>query len=156
MKPRAILPLREMNRTGETMLLQWLRKAALRGALATAMGLMLPSVAAAQNHADAPPAAESRAVSVSLADLDLSDPRDRARAERRLRRAAATVCGRYDGWDRWGGRVMRQVRACERAATETALARAGLDSQFADLQWDENRRYQPIQLATTETDQATP
>jgi hypothetical protein len=43
---------------------------------------------------------------------------------------------------------MREVRACERAATQSAMAQAGLGNAFADLQWDENRRYQPVQLAT--------
>ncbi len=126
------------------MLIKLLRAVALAGAVVLALGMISPSAAAQTLHAD------ETTVTVSLADLDLSEPQNRARAERRLRRAARAACGRHDGWDRWGPRVLRQVRECERAAAEIALARAGLAPQTAEVQWDENRRFRPIQLASAD------
>lgn len=88
---------------------------------------MLGAVAAtAATLAFATPAAAQAAdqVSVSYADLDLGQPADAARFDRRLRAAAAEVCGPDNAKD---VRIHQPVVACQKEA----LSRASSDARLA-------------------------
>ena len=89
---------------------------------------MLGAVAAtAATLAFATPAAAAQTesqVAVSYADLDLGQPADAARFDRRLRAAAAEVCGPDNAKD---VRIHQPVVACQKEA----LSRASSDVRLA-------------------------
>jgi len=93
------------------------------GAVAMAASTLFLATPAA-----AAPAAED-SVFVSYAGLDMSNPADSARFDRRLRAAAEEYCGQVPGTD---VRLFSKVRACRgnvvaNARADLALALAGKD-----------------------------
>lgn len=84
------------------------------------IALAAPLVVAASGNLNGNPLDERNEI-VSYADLDLSDPADAARLERRVRAAAKRVC---EEGPNVSLRARASRRACERGATEQGLANA--------------------------------
>jgi UrcA family protein len=103
---------------GQRIFVMFIRIVSALGALAaTAATVAFATPAAAQ-------AEEERSVTVSIAGLDLSNPTDAVRLDRRLRAAAQIVCGPDERMD---VRSHHEAMACQKSA----LARANADVQLA-------------------------
>jgi UrcA family protein len=87
------------------------------GAVAMAASTLFLATPAA-----AAPAGED-AIAISYAGLDMSNPADAARFDRRLRAAAEDYCGQVPGTDT---RLFSKVRACRSAVVDNAKAELSL------------------------------
>ena len=115
--PRGRLLRRTLATERQRNFVMLIRIVSMLGALAaTAATVAFASPAAAQT--------EDRSVVVSFAGLDLANPADAVRLDRRLQSAARSVCGPDLAAD---FRIHEQTVACEK----TAIARARSDVQVA-------------------------
>jgi UrcA family protein len=69
-------------------------------------------------------AQENDSVAISVADLDLSDPGDSARFERRVRQAARTLCGDHQ-------LQTLDMRGITQACHDSVISNARADAQVA-------------------------
>jgi UrcA family protein len=90
---------------------------------------LLAGAAAAQSHADAPPA-----VSVSYADLKLGETKDAAIMLKRIERAAADACRQAPGFVGVDTETILRTQACARDAVDRAVA--GLNAPKVTAAYD--------------------